>query len=1150
VQDALKYIIGLSEEEFKNQLQELKKRIEEVEKKLSEVKGQVEGLLVGSKVFFINEVENGLLYSNFVVEDGVAKIKTRIGAAREELVTDLVDTGKFHDVVKEVFRKLTEKGRVLLVGPRGIGKSTLAAYVIWNSLIGGLGDITLDEPRDAVIRIDSLSSAGATKINDLVKATSRRIVIIYDPSPIEAYIEPEAMKEARYDLENMKDTLKNLEQVRDAWVIIVLPQEFYDEISKDKKLKSVLESVESSKVDVNLRDEDFLRGIIKSYSGCQVVPEELVKIIKQKYRGGHTLIAKYAGIWLRNKKCKVKDVVEVLNVSEPKLFFAHYIWHVVLGGSMDLAMKVSVPLMLHAAFGAISEEITYITKAVNVGGVWRLVDKDSLKNIQLTDLREEKLEPIAKWLSIKHEDLVKEVLEELAGLHGENKKKKYIENGLESLVNSLEWGYDKVLKELEDIKVLERERVRENLASFIGKRLKLILKPFSNNYWKRAALIIGHSLTGHFLLPRAGDLPEDVVEILNDALKPYGIDDYLLVDNEISYLVHDLFVYDLNMPLYISGSSSFTRIFTNKYEGAIEEAKKLLESWRKREDKIYGFEGCYALGLASIVAYAARLGKDISTDDADATLHIARLAIQSTTSTFHIGLTLHALKPLLDMAPHRYLGLISLASSVEFLDRYTVRLVFDELNYILNKHYDEVKKHAWSLVHAVRACSELFKKHLIYLDYKVVEEMVGRVVELLRELDDTVLGTIAWAFALSPALIREHIRMLMERELHIDVIKKVDYVLNKLNKLRENVEELQRDKEFVSYVKSIFIEADENTVKEIIMGPLLYLEDTLAYYKLDKDELNEAARLFEKVANGRKEIGDFENYLISRMWVLRVKAIESSLASNDLVKEYDQLFNEALNNRKPTATYLDITSAILGNYLVSLALTNNTNKVNKKYSVMTRLILNTLLGPKNGLDDRLKDMLMVGPEKLIMVFKEEMHNELLPALKVAYGLVKPEDGIKECEELVEDQAEICKDAVLAGGGRGDVIERVKRLLISDFRESILEKEKRDLLKELGVDDNELLSMFNKFMELVYGLDGRSLVQLIAPKNSRVHLALMLYALINGNHELVKAYALYGTTKSYPNKLLTRLFLEVYKACCDLSGENFRKALARLFFYYV
>jgi GTPase SAR1 family protein len=683
--DALTKISGIDENELKSMIQDINKRLAQIEKELSEVKAQVEGYLVGSKVFFINEVNNGLLYSNFVVEDGVAKIKTRIGTAGEEVVTDLVEAGKFHDVAKEVFRKLTEKGKVLLVGPRGIGKSTLATYVIWNSLIGGLSDITLDEPRDAVIRIDSLGDA--EEINNLVKATSRKFVIIYDPSPIEAYIKPKAMKKMRYDLKSMKDTLNELLQVMDIWVIIVLSQELYDVISKDEELKSVLKSVESSKVDVNLKDEDFLRGIIKSYSGCQVIPEVLIEIIKQKYSSGYTLIAKYAGIWLRKKKCEVKDVVEALNVSEPKLFFAHYIWNVVLGGSMDLAMKVSVPLMLHAAYGAIPEGITYITKAVNDGGVWRLVDKNLLNNRQLMALREEKLEPIAKWLSIEHEDLVEETLEELAGLYGENEKKKYIENGLESLINSLGWGYDEVLKELEDIKELERERVRENLLLFIGERLKLKLKPLSNNCWKRAALIIGLSLTGYFLLPKAEDLPEDVVETLNDALKPCGVDYYLLVGNEIPPLIREL--------IFASGFKliRIADAFVDKYNDAVGEIKNVLSNARR--GGINPAERFYGLGLASIVAYAVKLGKDVSSNDINSVIHITSSAVKYVALIDCIKPILRTLEPLRDKAPHRYLELLEGTSSMMFLDHDTARLVFGELNYILDDHCDEVKKHAW-----------------------------------------------------------------------------------------------------------------------------------------------------------------------------------------------------------------------------------------------------------------------------------------------------------------------------------------------------------------------------------------------------------------------------------------------------------------------
>jgi len=61
---------------------------------------------------------------------------------------------------------------------------------------------------------------------------------------------------------------------------------------------------------------------------------------------------------------------------------------------------------------------------------------------------------------------------------------------------------------------------------------------------------------------------------------------------------------------------------------------------------------------------------------------------------------------------------------------------------------------------------------------------------------------------------------------------------------------------------------------------------------------------------------------------------------------------------------------------------------------------------------------------------------------------------------------------------------------------------------------------------------------------------MLRALINGDEELAKAHALIGVIGS---KLLARLFLEAYKECkecCDLGKDEFRRAIARLFFFHV
>jgi len=190
--------------------------------------------------------------------------------------------------------------------------------------------------------------------------------------------------------------------------------------------------------------------------------------------------------------------------------------------------------------------------------------------------------------------------------------------------------------------------------------------------------------------------------------------------------------------------------------------------------------------------------------------------------------------------------------------------------------------------------------------------------------------------------------------------------------------------------------------------------------------------------------------------------------------------------------------------------------------------------PRGGLSGKLKGKLSVNPEELIDAFGYGMLRNSLPALRVALGIAKPEVGIKLCEEFND---KVCMDLVLAVKGNSVVVKQLREWVINAFNNS---------LKGFGFD---VESLINEFRGLVSGLDGGSLVQLIAPSNSMARLALMLHALISGNKELAKAHALIGAV-SVAEKLLRRLFLEAYKECCDLKSESFRLAIARLFFLHV
>ena len=297
---------------------------------------------------------------------------------------------------------------------------------------------------------------------------------------------------------------------------------------------------------------------------------------------------------------------------------------------------------------------------------------------------------------------------------------------------------------------------------------------------------------------------------------------------------------------------------------------------------------------------------------------------------------------------------------------------------------------------------------------------------------------------------------------------------------------------------------------------------------------------------------DKASEVLGRLNKLRERAQEL-MSDKEFMSYIESRFAKA-DEETVKKVILDTASHVFGNCLVSLALTGGDERVEKikgllekhwwvlnaykRASVMTRLMLNALLRPRGELSSELEGKLSVNPEELIGAFGYEMKDEFLPALMVAFGVIKPEVGIKLCEVFNDED---CVDSVLAVKGDSAAVKQLRDRLINAFQGALIGR--LISFRELGVDANE-------FRGLVDGLDGKSLVQLIAPETSIARLALMLRALINGDERLAKAHALYGAMSSTGSKLLTRLFLEAYKACCDLKNDEFRRAVARLFFYHV
>jgi KaiC/GvpD/RAD55 family RecA-like ATPase len=1145
----------LTEEDIKkidDKLKSIEEALEKIEEELKKVREMVGGLSVGVEVFFINDFEDGLVYPTVKLVGGELMVLGEYG------YHEVVRTGFFSTLTNEVKQRLGAGSLVVLTGPKGVGKSTLATFAIWNLLRSG--EVGM------VLRIRELPDGEVVErfrsfIENFLDGDRDwkyfgNLIILYDPTGVYGQIKGveapsklettvrNVLEAVRRAIDNAKSILGKEPSAR-VGVLIILPTDLYNALSNDTKGK-----LESYRLDALLNDIEFIAKLIMEYtrtsdkpSGCKISEEEVSKLAGKVagFDSGHALIARLIGEELARSNCSAREIEELISKAKGKAeaFMILYINRLfkIHEDSHTADALVEIFALRKPFINLVRPGDPILTP-----GIIELIgEKRGAKILYGAEGGE-----LRSWLALRQHDLIEEAIEKLLkciASKGEECKE------LGDAPNP--WKTPGVMESLREVseKVSSIGSAVKYFVGNYGEKLTNALKVFSNECWKRAALVFGFALAGIPTVPRLEDLPEDlrkrVVESLGDALKRCGVDYYLIVGNEIPSLIIHLVIMDLAYAL------AFAWAFVDKYNEAIGEVNKILNIAKNRGEISYA-ERFYGLGLASIIA-AAGLVRDVKPDDADIALHIASFAIQNVASPDLIKLVLGALELLRGKAPHRYLELLAWASNMENLDPITVRYIFGKLNEILDKYGDVVKEHAWSLLHAIYAYAALLRIYIGHFNSEEVGYMIGRVVDLLNELDNLSpsLGLIAWANALAPALMHEDVRGLMEKKVGIDVIGKASEVLKELNDMRIRVEELKREKEFMSYIESRFVKADEEAVRMVILEVASLLKDALAIYRLDNDELDEAKKLFNEAAEERREIGDYENDLINRSLALRVEAIKGSLVDEKLVNEFRQLYEETFSKEhfKPMALYLSTASATLGEYLVSLALTGDHETINKlleehfwvlnvnrRVSVLTRLTLNTLLGPRGGLSSELEGKLSVNPEELIDAFRYDMLRNSLPALRVALGIETPEDGIELCEELND---EVCTVLVSAVKGNSVAVKQLREGVINDFNNS---------LKGFGSDVEPLINE-NEFRGLVSGLDGKSLVQLIAPTDSIAQLALMLRALINGNKELAKALALLGAV-SVVGKLSARLFLEAYNKCCDLGKDEFRHAIARLFFHNV
>jgi len=875
--------------EFKLALDELRKSVEELRENVKWLKNEIPSKVVTADRA---EFEEASFYKNVKVEDG----KLRISVRSEEEYRDVVIASGFRELVNDVANALRDFGVVVITGPKGIGKSVLGATVVWELLRSGYTDLTV-----GVKELDSdyvFSTFNALVSN--IKKLGHPLLVVFDPSTTYAYREVSGVRDVS---KNIKTTLENLfisiKPGEQEMLLIILPTEMYKPVDQlvRKDLGGSVKDLDKVIKEIKLNDKEFLAGVIREYLGeCQIGDEKLSELAGKVagFDSGYTLIARFVGEELA-RNCNVDRINELIDKSRGKaeefiLGHINSFFEVVDDNRVRALIEIFALRRQFVSWNA--PESPILTPGI-------------VEIIRSANDPEQMKQEMINWLVYRHHDLIEDTIERL--LNGEDLGE--ASKPWRRLV--IRTNMPKITNEDEAVKYFRKkygEKFVEELSNF-------------SDCWKKAALIIGCALTMHLKLPDKEDVPSDSEVV--DALNPCDIDDYLLVNNKIPY-----FVYDLVTPLYISDSSPFARIFTNEYENAIEEAKKLLEIWRRKFNE---FEAYYALGLTLIVAEAARLGKAINEDDANAILKVviptSRLVtlhkrvhsfskflqevkaftslvaepfnvfssyiLLQTADSCTVDL-LRALEPLRDKAPQQYLSILDNASTKQYLEiqfkasqrklnKDTVRLIYDELNYILSNFFNRLIELGWPLATAMATYSLILHWHFYFTDEEV-EDIVKSMCNLLNALkkESNELATIAETFILTPALMHPKLRNSISEYCSVkDLVARADEVRESIRELANKSDELLKNKYFMNWA-TVVPRISQQDIREIITSIEGLLILSLAEYKLKNDELDEASKLSNEATEIYKSIKERDGYIVARNWFLRAGIVSSFVITLDL----------------------------------------------------------------------------------------------------------------------------------------------------------------------------------------------------------------------------------------------------------------------------
>jgi hypothetical protein len=1047
-----------------------------------------------------------------------------------------------HPAEEVLAEKLSLRQLVVVHGPKGEGKSVLTKVSLAKKIVAD---------RAVVVEVAERNVAKLKQVIDEIRGAGREPILYFDPSQPGHY--PQRPWEGARHMPLSIEELALLEAVgavaRDKGVagVVVLSDDTYTRASDRLG--------EHAAVEVRSDDILFLQRLVESYSGCP--GESVAEVAKEvgKYGDNRALAAALAGDWLKREGCRREAVAEALRRAQVRAvdFALDYIWYAVLGGDRKKANVYAPLIVLRGLYGPIPVKLAERI-LIDLGK-----SSDEVRGSE-----------VVRWFARRHHSTLEEAIKK-AALSPVNREK----IDPEELYQALVGGFDELMKSGLIMKVkeiaIDWDRIIDLMSSGLAGDMSHLSEEEKRRCAKRAALVLGRALAGHPWLPRREDLPKEVEAVLGEALEPCVVDDYMTADGMVALLFERFVIsmYEEAGRLYLKGAPAeatkmlqeAARIFSPLASAAsiigIETSKALIDSWRRR-----GFtlpEVFYALGLLALAA-----GAEVDEETADLLLYAASPAVPWVIHPAAVLPVLAALRSLGEKAPHRYVTVLAIAASeLEMADHEIVEYFYAELQRIKDRLL--VAGRRWPLVETISAYSSLLRMRL-ERTWKSEKDAVAEMCRLYSEVRGRgLLGAIAGVSVLAVALERDGLAPYVQEYCGlVDLVGEGDAVKKTLEKVvtarpDELKEIMNSDVDFAEWMAA---RSPTEDAREVVKDLWAWLTYKLASYKLvhavdergelDVKRLKEAAEESEKIAEMHKRLGEFI-ILAVRDFALQARVIAAG-NWEELLKTaegFRELWEETEKRPGQSFIYHFLATHLLSKYLVYLAASGKgelaAEQLRKRqellgYSPSVFLVVvltkrQELLRYSLSISVVARHMLKllgvgegVQQGEVVETFKEEFRQEFLPALLMLAGRLQKEQALKECEQLSEAEDRVhttfeakkgCNIAVAAAAGEQEAVERLK--------------------SEIEREVQEMSLLLDK-------VDGRTLVEVLAPRYFTARLALMLLAAVEGRAKAVRLNGLWGSAR-FKEPLLRRLFRDVYENCGNLNSEECRMALLKLYYIH-